>query len=47
MIGKILHILKNDKRVKLREIAEIVRISTERVQNILTAHLGMTTHNWQ
>ena len=39
MINKIHDILLNDPKVKVREIAEIVFISTERVVNILHIHL--------
>ena len=34
-------IVLNDPKVKVREIAEIVSISTERVANILNTHLCM------
>lgn len=39
MINKIHDIVLNDPQVKVREIAETVRISTERVLNILHEHL--------
>ena len=49
MIHKIHDIVLNDPKVKVREITEIVSISTERVGNILHTHLckmGATfTHN--
>ena len=41
MINEIHDIVLNDPKVKVREIAEIVSISTERVVNILHAHLCM------
>ena len=41
MINKIHGIVLNDPKVKVREIAEIVSISTERVVNILHTHLCM------
>ena len=41
MINKIHDIVLNDPKVKVREIAEIVSISTERVVNILHTHLYM------
>ena len=41
MINKIHDILLNDPKVKVREIAEIVSISTERVVNILYTRLCM------
>jgi histone-lysine N-methyltransferase SETMAR len=41
MINKIHDIVLNDPKVKVREIAEIVSISTERVLNILHEHLAM------
>lgn len=41
MIAKIHKIVMSDRRLKVREIAEIVSISTERVNNILHEHLGM------
>lgn len=40
-IKKILDIVMNDRRVKLREIVEMVNISYERVFNILHEHLHM------
>ena len=39
MINKIHNIVLNDPKVKVREIAEIVSTSTERVVNILHTHL--------
>ena len=39
MINKIHDIVLNDPKVKVREIAEIVFILTERVVNILYTHL--------
>ena len=39
MINKIHDIVSNDPKVEVREIAEIVSISTERVFNILHTHL--------
>ena len=39
MINKIHDILLNDLKVKVREIAEIVSMSTERVVNIFHTHL--------
>ena len=41
MVNKIHGIVLNDPRVKVREIAEIVSISTECVVNILHTHLCM------
>ena len=41
MIIKIHVIILKDPKVKVREIAEIVSISTERVANILPTHLCM------
>jgi histone-lysine N-methyltransferase SETMAR len=41
MIDKIHDIVLNDRRVKLREIVNIVNISYERVWNILNEHLHM------
>ena len=41
MIDKIHDIVLNEPKVKVREIAEIVSISTERVVNILHSHLCM------
>ena len=41
MVNKINDIVLNDPNVKVREIAEIVSISTERVVNILHTHLCM------
>ena len=41
MISKIHDIFLNDPKVKVREIVEIVSISTERVVNILYTHLCM------
>lgn len=41
MIAKIYDIVLNDRRVKVREIVEIVGISDERVRNILHQHLDM------
>ena len=35
MVKKIHNIVFADRRVKIREIADIVDISTERIQNIL------------
>lgn len=40
-IEKIHDFLINDRRVRVREIAETVGISIERVQNILKTHLDM------
>ena len=42
MNNKIHDIVLNDPQVKVREIAEIVSISTERVINILHTHLCMS-----
>ena len=41
MINKLHDILLNDPKVKVREIAEILSISIERVVNILHTHLCM------
>ena len=41
MVKKIHDIVLVDRRVKLREIADIVDISTERIQNILHEKFGM------
>ena len=41
IIDKIHDIVLNDAKVKVREIAEIVSISTERVVNILHTHFFM------
>ena len=41
IINKIHDTILNDPKVKVREIAEIVFISTERVVNILHTHLCM------
>lgn len=41
MIEKIHQILLNDRRLKVREIAETFNVSYERVYNILHQHLGM------
>ena len=41
MINKIHDIVLNDQKVKVRVIAQIVSISTERVVNILLTHLCM------
>jgi len=41
IIEKIHGIVLEDRRVKVREIADIVRISNERVHNILHEHLAM------
>lgn len=41
MVNKIHDIVLADHRVKIREIAEIANISTERVHNILREKLGM------
>ncbi|XP_018054520.1 PREDICTED: uncharacterized protein LOC108691334 [Atta colombica] len=41
MINKIHDIVLADRRVKIREIANIVKISTERIQNVLHETLGM------
>lgn len=41
MVNKILDIVLADRRVKIREIADIVHISIERIQNILHEKLGM------
>ena len=41
MINKNHDIVLNDLKVKVREMAEIVSISTERVVNILHTHLCM------
>ena len=41
LINKIYDIVLNDPKVKVREIAEMIFISTERVVNILHAHLCM------
>jgi len=41
MVNKIHDIVLADRQVKIREIADIVNISIERVQNILHEKLGM------
>ena len=41
MVNKIHDVVLADHRVKIREIADIVSISIERVQNILHKELGM------
>jgi len=41
MINKIHDIMLADCRVKIREIANIVKISTERIQNVLHETLGI------
>ena len=41
MVKKIHDIVLADRRVKIREIADIVDISTERIQNILHEKLGI------
>ena len=41
MINKIHDIVLNDPKAKVREVAEIVFISTERMVNILHTHLCM------
>ena len=41
MINKIHDFVFDDPKVKVREIAEIISISTERVVNILHTHLSM------
>ena len=41
MIEKIYKMVVEDRRLKVREIAETTRMSTERVRNILHEHLGM------
>ena len=41
MINKIYNIVLNDPKVKVRDITEIVSISTERVVNILHTHMYM------
>ena len=41
MINKIHDIVLADRRVKIREITNIVKISTERIQNVLHETLGM------
>ena len=41
MVNKIHDIQLVDRRVKIREIANIVKISTERIQNVLHETLGM------
>ena len=41
MFNQIYDIILNDLEVKVREIAEIVTMSTERVVNILHTHLCM------
>lgn len=41
MVNKIHDIVLADRRVKIREIADIVHISIERIQNILHEKLGM------
>ena len=43
MVNKIHDIVLADRRVKIREIANIVKISTERIQNVLHETLG----NWK
>jgi len=41
MVNKIHDVVLADRRVKIREIADIVSISIERIQNILHENLGM------
>ena len=41
MVKKMHDIVSADRRVKIREIADIVDISTERIQNMLHEKLGM------
>jgi len=41
MVNKIHDIVLADHRVKIREIANFVKISTERIQNVLHETLGM------
>src|SRR5947199_4285649 len=41
MVNKIHDIVLADRRVKIREIANIIKISTERIQNVLHETLGM------
>jgi len=41
MVNKIHDIVLADRRVKIKEIANIVKISTERIQNVLHETLGM------
>ena len=41
MVNKIHDIVLVDRWVKIREIANIVKISTERIQNVLRETLGM------
>lgn len=41
MVEKIYEIITNDRRIKLREIVEIVNISYERVHNIIHEELHM------
>jgi len=41
MVNKIYDIVLADRRVKIREIANIVKISTERIQNVLHETLDM------
>lgn len=40
MIAKI-HVMLNDWKINVREIAETVSISSEQVQNVLTTHLDI------
>lgn len=40
-INKVRDMLMNDRRLKLREVAEVCGLSLERVQNIVHKHLGM------
>ena len=41
MVNKIIRLVIDDLKLKVREISQIVKISTERVQNILYNHLDM------
>ena len=42
MIIKIHNIITQNRRLKVREIADMVNISTERVDNILSKELGLS-----
>ncbi|KYN40098.1 hypothetical protein ALC56_05506 [Trachymyrmex septentrionalis] len=41
-IAKVHQIVLDDRRIKVREIAEVMKMSKERVCHILHEHLGMT-----
>jgi hypothetical protein len=40
-IAKVHQMVLDDRRIKVREIAEVMHMSKERVYNILNQHLGM------